>query len=624
MVQESVGGAELLQRKAKIQAISDQTSSTLKRHVYENYKQFIDTSHEISHLESEMYQLSHILIEQRNCLSILRDTHVDDTGKNLMSEESAVDDGDETGHPESGESAPKSLQDHLSIDSNRNTIELIKESLAGFAGNLDNKCFVHEGGLIELDSTDYRPICRTHIFLFNDCLIMAKVRHDKSLFFLAQYETKQLAMINIRDLDGVRNALNLMTPDGSRIFQCVNAAAKSEWIEKFGVAVKSSQQPIQQPPQPKKKGPAPKPPVAKKQSEEKAPMSQQSSIDLSPLELTPTVQIIYAPEWLNCAPEETQALIAQRHFEDALALIQKSQNYLAKDSSCHNSAEIAGKITELKVQLTSVLLSELSSCSTRSQLSAALRASRRALKLLGDMKKAREATGTMLSVCTTAIRTAQRQARRNNLETSELFFCDLALVVNEFLRAFRSQGACTSALVVWCNLELQYFASQIIKHYLAKTTELDVAAKVVEGVRVPCAKLNRIGLDLLYYMEGLLRNSLETIVEESRNRLVAGISRQEDVWQPFNVQSKSKVRALLREMDALGMDLQPYVTGDTWINLSQSTIQFCRQFINVTKSCATLARNESLKVDLESLLRDMFLAQMAVKPNPHVTVDVSS
>lgn len=608
----------MIQRKDKIQSISEQTSSTLKKHVYENYKQFIDTSHEISHLESEMYQLSHILIEQRNLLSILRDTH-DDQGRNILDEESAVDEDDESA--QNGEE-PKSLQEQ-SMDSNRNIIELIKESLAGFSGNLDNKCFVHEGGLIELDSTDYRPICRTHLFLFNDCLILAKVRHDKSLFFLAQYEPKQLAMINIRDLDGVRNALNLMTPDGSRIFQCVNAAAKSEWIAKFEVAVKSSQQQ-------RKKGPAPKPPAAAAKKEkvvEEKPtpvVSQQSSIDLSPLELKSSVPIVYAPEWLNCAPEETQALIAQRHFEDALSLIQKSEEHLARDSLFHNAAEIATKIKDLKLQLTTVLLTELSNAQTRSQLSAAIRSARRPLKLLGDMQKAREASGPMLSVCTTAIRTSQRQARRNNLEISELFFCDLALAVNEFLRAFGKQGACASALVVWCNLELQYFASQIIKHYLSKGTELDVAAKVVEGVRVPCAKLNRIGLDLLYYIEGLLRNSLETIIEESRSRLVIGISRQEDLWQPFNMHSKSKIRALLRELDALGLDLKPFVTGDTWINLSQSTIQFCKQFLDVTKSCATLARNESLRVDVEMLLKDMFLAQVAVKPNPNVAVDVST
>lgn len=48
LVNECVGGSELQQRKAKIQSFSDQTSSKLKKHVYDNYMQFIETAKEIS------------------------------------------------------------------------------------------------------------------------------------------------------------------------------------------------------------------------------------------------------------------------------------------------------------------------------------------------------------------------------------------------------------------------------------------------------------------------------------------------------------------------------------------------------------------------------------------------
>lgn len=48
LVQECVGGAELQQQKSKIQTFTEQTSSSLKRHVYANYMQFIETAKEIS------------------------------------------------------------------------------------------------------------------------------------------------------------------------------------------------------------------------------------------------------------------------------------------------------------------------------------------------------------------------------------------------------------------------------------------------------------------------------------------------------------------------------------------------------------------------------------------------
>lgn len=48
LVQECVGGAELQQQKNQIQTYADQTSSALKKHVYANYMQFIETAKEIS------------------------------------------------------------------------------------------------------------------------------------------------------------------------------------------------------------------------------------------------------------------------------------------------------------------------------------------------------------------------------------------------------------------------------------------------------------------------------------------------------------------------------------------------------------------------------------------------
>lgn len=181
-----------------------------------------------------------------------------------------------------------------------------------------------------------------------------------------------------------------------------------------------------------------------------------------------------------------------------------------------------------------------------------------------------------------------------------------------------------SALVVWCNYELQYFAAQLIKHYLTKGSQLEAVAKCVNGVREPCAKLSEIGLDLLYHLEGLLRITLEDILKESRDRLIDTISRTEKVWQPYNLQTKSNLRNLLRDLDSLGIDMKSQVTGDTWINLTQSTVNFCRHFLSICESCASLAKMEAMRSHAQTLLRDLFLAQHNSKPNSNVAVDVGS
>lgn len=544
-----------------------------------------------------MYQLSHILVDQRNLIEQIREETLLDDQKNVI------------GEPDEGDTEQ---------DQNKKAIAIIKDALIGYNKNLDEKFFIHEGSLIELDPNDYRPICRSHLFLFNDILIVAKIKHDKKLEFMTEYETKKLGVINIKELTGVKNAINIITSDGSRIYQTINMAAKTEWIEKFEVSIKFNQ-PMSA--AKSKKGPAPQPP--------KTLQKQRSSIETqsicSDATLSPTASMMtenLAPEWLNSAPEEIQAEIAQRHFEDSLVLIQKCEDYIQRNPSFYNSEDIQEKVKSLKTILSSVLLHELSTAQCR-DLQSVLRSARPLLKLLVEMGKSREASSILLKVCTTAIRTAQRQARRNNLPVSELFFCDLAQVASEFLRAFQAQVACTSALVVWSNDELQYFSQQLIKHYLTKGTSLETVAKVVESVREPCAQLTKIGLDLSYYMEGLLRGQLELLIEESRYRLIENVGRTEEIWQPYNLGSKNSLRTLVKDLNSMGVDLTELITGDTWINLTQSTVNFCRHFLSITDSCATIGKNSILKPDCEQLLKDLFVTQHNIKPAATQNVDVS-
>lgn len=63
-------------------------------------------------------------------------------------------------------------------DYNKKAIASIKETLMGYSGTLDNKTLIHRGPLIELDGDDYRPIRRSHLFLFNDILIISKLKNE--------------------------------------------------------------------------------------------------------------------------------------------------------------------------------------------------------------------------------------------------------------------------------------------------------------------------------------------------------------------------------------------------------------------------------------------------------------
>lgn len=81
-------------------------------------------------------------------------------------------------------------------------------------------------------------------------------------------------------------------------------------------------------------------------------MSYASDAPLSPTSTIGEVEVVVheklGPDWLLSAGEEIQSLIAQRHFEETLALIVKCEEYFAKDTTFHKAAEIAEKVRKTK------------------------------------------------------------------------------------------------------------------------------------------------------------------------------------------------------------------------------------------------------------------------------------
>lgn len=337
---------------------------------------------------------------------------------------------------------------------NQRGITAVAQALPDLHADLSAKTFLLHGDLVELDSDTFEAAGRLRMFLFSDLLIVAREQPDGKFRLVAQYEANRLAVSNVRDREGVRNVINLLTPTGSNIYcQYDSAEAKREWIEKFAEAARFSagvagaQAQAASAKKSTKKMPAPPPP--KSPAVIKSLTQQTSELALSPdsvssANMTASPSTNYGPDWLLTAPEEILTMIAQRHFDKTLQLITESEEYLDRDATFDGAAELAEKIKQQKANLGTVLLLELSGSQSRS-LNAALRSARKPLKLLATMGKAREACGTLLRVCSTAIRTSQRQARRNNLAISELFFCDLAHVAIEFLKAFVNQAACVSS-----------------------------------------------------------------------------------------------------------------------------------------------------------------------------------
>lgn len=184
----------------------------------------------------------------------------------------------------------------------------------------------------------------------------------RKLEYASQYDATKIAVINIKDLDGVKNAINVITPEGSKIFQCISATIKNEWIEKFEQALKFNQMKRKQNAQVFKN-------MASRSKQKSTDLivsksttksSLANDVTMSPSESTMSecekANINYAPEWLLRVHEEIHTLIAQRHFEDALALITKCEEYFTIESSFQNANEIIHKVILLELIVLYILM----------------------------------------------------------------------------------------------------------------------------------------------------------------------------------------------------------------------------------------------------------------------------
>lgn len=104
----------------------------------------------------------------------------------------------------------------------------------------------------------------------------------------------------------------------------------------------------------KKKSVAPQPPSRQTSTVEPSVSKSTTKSSLaSDATMSPTstvsemegVNVRNAPEWVLSAQEEIHTLIAQRHFEEALTLITKCEEYFARDNSFYNATEVIQKVT---------------------------------------------------------------------------------------------------------------------------------------------------------------------------------------------------------------------------------------------------------------------------------------
>lgn len=579
LARSCVGGEELQQQKEKIQTLAEETANSLKKNVYENYMQFIETATEISHLEAEMYKLSHLLSEQRTVLTTL--AHASILGnENAISRES-LDNHD--------------LEAERAEEQRKNKLNTIIEKVESCMNLLDvsERNLLHEGDLLEIDAEENTALQRMHVYLFNDCLMLtswiSNRRGPMRYKFVTSYPISTLAVVNVRDLGTVKQAFKVLAFPDTRVFQCNSIAIKKDWLDKFDVAKKMyiEKENLKQ---------------KKKESQEKPKLEVLESPSLSVEEL-PSPQIGPLPEWLADATEELDVLIVERHFQKTYELMVSAQKTLNTEEfkSHPQRGDIIKKIEQKQKALIEILLKELDVTHNWSPRGG-LQSTRHPVLILNKFNMTSQACELFLAICSHTVKVhvkgVQLEGSINSYvkQVGEVFFCSLSDALTEFITLFPKNKL--SAFIVWASMQLRLLMSQIIKQVFTPQCALDLVLDCVKSLRDQCTLFCEFGLDLRFQMNSCLRTPITKALREYKERIVDSMKTKvsEDKWTPVNMHTKAGVTKFLSQMESLGLILAKYIINETWVDLSSSTIWFAQSVITVQKVGLQLVTGDMMDV----------------------------
>nr|CAB3243998.1 exocyst complex component 8-like [Phallusia mammillata] len=616
----SDGDKDLQENRARVQALGEETAQILKKQVYHNYQLFIDTAKEISYLEGEMFQLNHILTEQKNLMEVMttifttkgqtESSHEDDNKKKLADKE----------HEQ------RKVMSALvgKIEGSNNILEM------------PGRYLVHDGDVVELDTDSFNPIGKIHMFLFNDCVMVttwASTRRGNAVAgkykFQLVWEIDTLAMVNARDVGRkkipartVKNAFKVLIFPDSRMFQCESAKEKREWLEivdatkRKHLSEKEKKKELMSATSPNPLSPSR---TTNPFTEFETELTEAVNIDSHSQATPEKVAVLHderlSADWLHEMPEDLDVFIAQRNFEQAVNLILESKTYLSNISDCPLKTDFEQKLINRRQQLVEVLSRELRSSPDRS-LRGGPRVIRRPVVLLIQLEESTKACHLFLNNRTSAVAFAVRQLRTEGslpLYISKLckvFFNNLEETAREFQLSFKETSGCYSSFVVWAQEELTSFVDTFSQQVFGRNADVTEVAECVQNAEAHCEKLHCLGLDLDFLLNNLLLPHIQAAIGDHKQKIIDAtkLRNSEETWRPTNMVTPQATDKMIDEMTVLGLkSFMDYCYDSCFIRLTGSTLAFSKAILTHVDSAMKMLLPELQKPVLDGIAEVVLL-----------------
>ena len=572
---------DLEKHKKEIQLVAERTAQKLKQNVYQNYALFIDTSREISSLEAEMYQLSHLLNDHKVLTKAIQ-------------------------NPDSGDHTPDTEEIKNATPQEKHGIATLLELVEGCSTvtEVPGRHLVYSSHLDELDPQSHEKVQEVRAFLLNDSLMLAtsikaKRKGPVKYHFQALYELDNLAIINVKDTDKMKHVFEIrMFPD-SHMFQAENEAMKHLWMESLEETKKKmglerdhlKQAEIA---------------MARQMGSRRRAGGGFRSFERQATEIT-------TPEWVKDAPEQLDVFIAQREFDKAVNLIDKLKVHVKDANDQLAYRDIKARTSHRVNQLSEVLMMELKSSSSGS-LRGGPRAARRAVGLLLRLGRASKACELFLKNHSHIVEHDLKQIKLEGATTiyitsiSTTFFSCLQDAAKEFEMAFGENCGSYSAFIVWAVRELEIFLNsyciESIFPPVKSNINFTMIADCVSIILNQCETLYKYGIDLRFKINSLLHVRLSEAMVNARELLDEKLTTLGDAehWNPMDCRNNhAQVAQIILHLENIGVPQPSNLVENDIVDLSKTTFSCCQGILNYTESFFKIYSLELLETFVDCL-----------------------
>ncbi|XP_047132141.1 exocyst complex component 8 [Hydra vulgaris] len=552
----------LYDQRNNIQTLGEETAVSLKKNVYKNYRQFIDTAKEISYLEAEMYQLSHLLTEQKALLADQIETVIFDQPKAVLVQKE-----------EKNEEQNSKKKDFIA--SLKATKDVINQLIL--------KELILNGELTEYDPETYSSIHKINAWLMTDTLLITTLLNNGKSTILTTFDLSDLAVVNVRDGQGAKNAFKVLYALETRMFSAPTKDMKLAWLDKIDRAKKNYGKTVLLDP----------PKMIDKTDKDKKSEGETEEKKIKPTISTNFPKIIESKsfpnllnaDWLNELPEDLDMSIAQRDFEGAVLLVEKARNYISGFPESPGLLEIKKNI-DSRVQ-TLIGAFEKSLDNSNSSRHVSLRSIRVYILYLIRLGQAKLACKLFFRNRGFEIKNSFKQLKMEGAVTmyiaklAEVFVNALIETGKEYKKIY-PQNKNASAYLVWVHNELQCFTDKFSRQVFTRSTNISTIAACVHIALTECQRLESIGVDLTFDIQHMLLKDVMAIVFDTRDQLLerGKMRAMEDTWDEIDYsKSPDSLNDLKNEFELLRLEgIDAYFRGNV-VCLSSSTLIFAKDIL---------------------------------------------